>query len=119
MLFVWRELPFDVRVSSQTPWDQLPLQFLLRSAADSPALNDVIGDWYTAGWNGAFGTKDAGRLHYISDPIVSRGGRAVVYNVDFGRAGIESIDDLLRRLTVFHSEHPIAQMIFGRGFLPA
>jgi tetratricopeptide (TPR) repeat protein len=119
VLIPWRERAFDLRVSSQAPWDQLPIQILFASPGAVDALDALIGDWYLAGWNGAFGSRDAGRLHYISDPEVRRGGRAVVYHVDMGRASVAAIDDLLRRLEGFHAEHRIARMIIGRGYLPA
>ena len=33
-----------------------------------------IGEWYESGFNGRFGTRDGGRVHYISDPQPCRGG---------------------------------------------
>lgn len=118
--FQWREQAFDVRVSSQSPWDQLPIQFLLRSGGKAAldALDSLIGDWYMAGFEGAFGKQDSGRFHYISDPEYRSDLRAVVYHVDMGRANLTSIDDLLRRLSVFHAQNPIERLVFGRGYLP-
>jgi hypothetical protein len=77
----------------------------------------VIGDWYVAGWDGAWGSRDGGRFHYISDPELRRDDRAVVYHVDMGRSSVAAIEDLIRRLEGFHGEHPIAEVILGRGYL--
>jgi Flp pilus assembly protein TadD len=118
VLFTWRERAFDLRVSTQAPWDQLPIHILFDTPGHVDALDGLIGDWYTQGWDGAFGSRDGGRFHYISDPEVRRDGRAVVYHVDLGRASVAAIDDLLRRLEGFHGEHPIRRMILGRGYLP-
>ena len=122
--FAWRDQSFDVRVSTQCPWDQVPIQILLRPApqpALEQAVNDLdraVGEWYLAGFDGAFGTSEANRFHYISDPEVRPDWRAVVYNVDMGRASTAAIDDLLRRLTVFHQHHPVERLLIGRGYLP-
>lgn len=118
VLFAWRELAFDLRISTQAPWDQLPVHVLFEQAGNLDALDAVMGDWYWAGWEGAFGSKDAGRFHYISDPEERRAGRGAVYHVDMGRASFEGIEDLLRRLTVLHDRAPIARVIIGRGHLP-
>lgn len=114
----WRELPFDLRISSQAPWDQLPIQLLFERPGALDDADAQIGDWYARGWDGAFGSKDAGRMHYISDPQPSREGRAVTYHVDMGRASLEAIEDLLRRLHVLHDRHAIKRVLIGRGFLP-
>ncbi len=119
ILFAWRDLPFDLRVSSQCPWDQLPIQVLLAHANGALALDGVVGDWYTAGFDGRWGSREGGRFHYVSDPEPRRGGRGVVYHVDLGRAGVECIDDLIRRLIVLHASAPIQRVVLGRGFLPA
>ena len=78
----------------------------------------TIGDWYTAGYDGAFGATDVGRLHYISDPE-ALGDHGVLYHVDCGRSELTAIDDLRRRLMVLHESHPITCVVIGRGFLPA
>jgi len=88
-----------------------------RGAGALEALDGVIGDWYTRGFDGAFGTADGQRFHYVSDPEPRREGRAVSYNVDLGRARIEAIDDLLARLTVLHATHPLAEVLLGRGMI--
>jgi hypothetical protein len=116
--FVWRGHPFTVRVSSQAPWDQMPISVYFSRPGALDALDAVIGDWYTAGFDGRFGEPDGQRFHYISDPDPKRGGRGVTYDVDLGRARTEAIDDLLRRLSVLHGDHPIDQVLIGRGYLP-
>lgn len=115
--FAWRERAFDLRISSQAPWDQLPIQILFRGRADEE-LDLLIGDWYIAGWDGAWGSRDGGRFHYISDPELRRDNRAVVYHVDMGRASVAAIEDLLRRLEGFHADHPLQTVLIGRGHLP-
>ena len=42
--------------------------------------------------------------------------RAIV--VDLGRASLDAISALLRRLTVFHDTTPIRRVVFGYGRLP-
>ena len=79
-------------------------------------IGAVIGDWYTAGFEGAFGSHDAGRLHEISDLEV--GTQAIRLSVDCGRASLAAIDDLLRRLTVLHASLPLPAVHFGRGYPP-
>jgi len=114
----WKKFDFDVRVSTQAPWDQLPVSVLFERDGGPEALDAVIGDWYADGYNGKFGTKDGQRFHYVSDPELKRGGRGVTYNIDLGRARTEAIDDLLRRLGVLHGSYPIRRVLLGRGFLP-
>ena len=116
-LFAWRERAFDLYVSTQAPWDQLPIQLLFAGSGAIDDADAVIGDWYMAGWDGAWGTRDGGRMHYISDPDVRRDGRALVYHVDMGRASVAAIEDLIRRLEGLHGTHRIAQVILGRGHL--
>ncbi len=113
----WRERAFDLRISSQAPWDQLPVQILFAGRAPEE-VDALIGDWYFAGWDGAWGSRDGGRFHYISDPELRRDGRAVVYHVDMGRSAVAAIEDLVRRLEGFHGEYPIRTVLIGRGFLP-
>lgn len=122
-LFIWRDQAFDLRVSTQAPWDQLPIQVRfdasgprLRAAVE--ALDGLIGDWYARGFDGAFGDGDGRRFHYVSDPEPRRDGAGVVYHVDLGRARVDAIDDLVRRLSVLHASHPIARVVIGRGYLP-
>ena len=77
-------------------------------------LDPVVGDWYRAGFDGAFGSQDAGRLHEISDLEPIPGG--VRFSVDCGRAELGAVDDLLRRLTVLHASHPLRCVLLGRGY---
>lgn len=117
ILFEAGDLPFSLLVSSQCPWDQLPVQVLLERGDAVAAVDPLIGDWYSSGFNGRFGTKDGGRFHYISDPQPSRGGRGVSYDVDLGRANLLAIEDLIGRLVDLHQRHPLRQVILGRGHL--
>ena len=118
VLVDWPELPFPVWVSSICPWDQLPVQVLFGYDSDPvEAIDPIIGDWYTAGYNGEYGDTDRGRFHYISDPE-RIGPRSVLYHVDCGRAELRSIDDLLKRLEILHAPYRIEAVLLGRGFLP-
>ena len=70
-----RDQAFDLRVRTQAPWDQLPIQVRfdasgprLRAAVE--ALEGPIGDWYARGFDGALGDGDGRRFHYVSDPLV-------------------------------------------------
>ena len=117
VLFTWPEQPFPVRVSTQAPWDQLPVQVRMVRGSDLDALDAVMGDWYRQGFDGSFGTPDGQRFHYVSDPEIRRNGTAAVYHLDLGRARDEAIDALLRRLAVLHGTHPVAEVVLGRGYL--
>ena len=114
--------PFETWVCSRSPWHWLGIivQF------EEPATNDVtlvdrvdelMGQWYLAGFNGDFGSSDRGYFHYIGDPEVM-GDRAVAYAVDLGRAGFDAIPALLNKLTVLHERAPITRVLFGYGRLP-
>jgi len=116
-LFPMGGLPFTLHISTQCPWDQLPISLRFEHRAGVTALDGLIGDWYHAGFEGAFGTRDAQRFHYVSDPDVKRDGYGVTYTFDLGRSRVEAIDDLLRRLVGFHAGHPIRALIIGRGYL--
>lgn len=109
--------PFRVAVCSQVPWNDLSVQITSPSGdseALAAALDPVVGDWYRAGFDGAFGSQDAGRLHEISDLEPIPGG--VRFSVDCGRAELGAVDDLLRRLTVLHASHPLRCVLLGRGY---
>lgn len=108
---------FALAFSTQCPWDQLPISVLFRGEGALDELDGLLGDWYTRGWNGEWGSRDGGRLHYISDVEPRRGGRGAVVHVDMGRARVDAIDDLLRRFAVLHARHPVAQVLVGRGHL--
>lgn len=113
----WPGQPFRVWVSSQCPWDQVPITIRFDAGDPVEQADATVGDWYTAGFDGAFGSTDRGRLHYISDPQPI-GEHTVLYHVDCGRAEHLAIEDLLKRLSVLHSQHPIAGVLIGRGFVP-
>jgi tetratricopeptide (TPR) repeat protein len=109
--------PFPLSVSSQTPWDQLPIHVLLHSGDAVALLEPVIADWYTEGFNGRFGSATGGRFHYISDLEPKRGGRGITFHVDMGRASLLAVEDLLDRLEVLHRVHGVQQVVLGRGHL--
>lgn len=111
------EAGFQIWTSTQAPWDQLPIQIRFAGDVDLDRVDAVIGDWYTAGFSGDFGSHDRGRLHYISDPERFQPD-AVAYHVDCGRAELSAIDTLLRRLAVLSSQVQIRHVVIGRGFLP-
>ncbi len=121
ILFDWPNDSFPVWCSSQTPWNLLNIsvRFPASGTTDEAmaALDDTIGDWYSAGFNGEFGSHDRGRFHSISDPIIS-GPDTVRYDIDCGRAEAGAVDDLLRRLGVLHTTHSIEAVLVGRGFIP-
>lgn len=108
---------FQVWISSQCPWNHLVVQIRFQRPGAQADADLIIGDWYRAGWDGAFGTHDQGRFHSISDPE-SMSPDSVAYNLDCGRAEVTATDDLLRRLVILHDRHPIQHVVFGRGYLP-
>ncbi len=122
VIIPWRERdwPFPLFVSSQCPWNDLVVQvrFADQNTDAISVLDGVAGDWYSAGFDGRFGSADAGRFHEISD-LELAGLGAARFSIDAGRAEVSAIHDLLRRLTVLHGQHPIAAVLFGRGYLPA
>ncbi len=121
ILLPWNGHPFEVHVCTQCPWHWLSLTVQFEDEAAPEALveriDQTIGEWYLAGYNGEFGTKDAGRFHYVTDPE-PLGDRAVSYVVDLGRAKYDAIEALMRRLIVLHDKHRIRRVLFGRGNLP-
>lgn len=106
---------FRVSVSSQCPWDQLPVTVVVGRGDAEQLVESIFADWYVAGFEGAFGTSEGGRLHYISDPEPFHGGRAVRFTMDMGRADLRAIDSLLDGLETIHRVHGIDQVLFGRG----
>ena len=130
ILLPWRGHPFEAFVCTQVPWHWLTITVQFESPVDGDdrvedwirdrlceRIDPTIADWYLAGYNGEFGTKDEGRFHYITDPEIL-GNRAVSYVVDLGRARYSAIEALMRKLIVLHDTHPIRRLIFGRGGLP-
>lgn len=115
-----RDWPFGVWVSSQCPWNDLVVQVrFVDPELDAVATIDpTIGDWYSDGFDGTFGSAEHGRFHEISDISASGPGCAHV-TIDAGRAQLSAVEGLLRRLSVLHGQHSIAHVLFGRGYLPA
>ncbi len=114
-----RDWPFTVWASSQVPWNDFSIQVRFANAETDPvaALDPIIGDWYSAGFHGQFGTADHGRFHEVSD-ILQNGPGCAHVTIDGGRAELSCLDALLNKLTILHGQHPIAHVLFGRGFLP-
>jgi len=115
-----RDWPFGVWASSQCPWNDLVVQvrFVDAELDAVSTIDPIIGDWYSDGFDGKFGSAEHGRFHEVSDISASGPGCAHV-TLDAGRAHLSAIDGLLRRLTILHGQHPIAHVLFGRGYLPA
>ena len=114
--------PFEVWVCSRSPWHWLGITVQFAEAAGSEEalverIDELIGQWYLAGYNGEYGTADAGRFHYIGDPeplnLTSLG-----YVVDLGRAQFSAIPALLNKLAVLHDRAPLKRVLFGYGRLP-
>ena len=112
--------PFAVWVSTQAPWDHLPIHVRFEDPdADAVALFEpLFGEWYETGWGGAFGESDRGRFHDVVPPVAAGAGGCGAY-VDMGRTSLKAIDDLRDRLTRLHGEHPLRSVLFGRGFVPS
>lgn len=114
-----RDHPFPVWISTNCPWNHLRIQIALAepSSDAAEALDAVVGDWYRAGFDGAFGSHDRGRLHTIDDPESPRDA-IIAWNVDCGRAEVGAVDDLFKRLSVLHERVPLRQVVIGRGYVP-
>ncbi len=114
------EYPFGVWVSTQCPWDHLPIQvrFTDPDTDAVAALEPLLAGWFEDGWNGAFGERERGRFHEIVPPSAAGPAGAAAY-VDLGRAELRAVDDLLGRLATLHGEKPLKSVLFGRGFVPA
>jgi tetratricopeptide (TPR) repeat protein len=121
VMMPWKGWGFDVWVCSRCPWHWLGVIVQFREAAPDETLigwvDDTIGQWYLAGFNGDFGEKDRGCFHYIGDPEIL-GDRAVGYAVDLGRASFDAIPSLMNRLSVLHERRQIQRVLFGYGRLP-
>ena len=118
IVFEWPNTEFPVWGSSQMPWNLLSICIRFDNQNPETAGDPTVGDWYAAGFEGAFGTTDQGRFHSISDPELLDE-HTVRYQLDCGRAEATAIDDLIKRLSVLHSTHPISGVLIGRGFLPS
>ncbi|MEZ4321189.1 MAG: tetratricopeptide repeat protein [Myxococcota bacterium] len=117
IVFPWKDWPFQVGVCTRCPWHwlQIILEFDSPAASEEALIarvDELIGGWYLAGFNGEFGDPEAGRFHYVSDPEILSD-RAVAYTVDLGRARYEAIPTLLSRLSVLHDTQPIDRVLFG------
>jgi len=121
IMLPWRGWPYEVWVCTQCPWHwlQITIQFETNSDAETRIglIDELIGDWYTMGYEGQFGEAGHGRFHYITDPEPV-GTSAVSYVVDLGRAKFEAVDMLMRRLIILHDKQPIRRLLFGAGHLP-
>jgi len=117
ILFEWPNSDFPTWGSSQVPWNLLNISIVFEGNLPEEQVDSTIGDWYTAGFDGAFGSPDRGRFHSITPPMPV-GENGVRYDLDCGRAETSAVDDLLKRLSVLHSSHPIAVVMIGRGFVP-
>ena len=117
VVFPWPELPFELWVSSQCPWDHLPVQVLLEEGDPLELVDPVIGRWYQVGFEGRFGSAKAGRFHFVSPPE-QRSATGIIYVLDLGRASLEAVEALVRDLEELHAEHPVRRVILGRGHLP-
>jgi tetratricopeptide (TPR) repeat protein len=117
ILFEWPNSDFPTWGSSQVPWNLLNISIVFEGNLPEAEIDSTIGDWYTAGFDGAFGSPDRGRFHSITPPMPI-GENGVRYDLDCGRAEANAVDDLLKRLSVLHSSHPIATLMIGRGFVP-
>ena len=117
IVFEWPGEDFPVWGSSQIPWNLLNITIVFDGKDAFDAADATIGDWYTAGYDGAFGSHDRGRFHSITDPT-PLSAHAVRYDLDCGRAEPTAIDDLLKRLSVLNASHPIKGVLIGRGFAP-
>jgi len=121
VMLPWTGHPFEVWVSSQCPWHWLMITVQFGAPAEGDtlleALDATIADWYIKGYNGDFGQNESGRFHYITDPDPI-GDRAVCYTLDLGRAKLEAIHALMRRLAVLNDYHPIQRVLIGADKLP-
>jgi len=109
---------FQVWVSSRSPWHWLGFTIEFANTTDPmEAIDEVIGPWYLAGYNGDFGSSESGRFHYITDPELI-GDQIVSYNVDLGRSGFEAIAALMGQLVKLHARQPIRRILFGIGRFP-
>jgi tetratricopeptide (TPR) repeat protein len=123
IVFEWPGTDFPVWGSSQMPWNLLNITVVFdgpnatEASGAATALDATIGDWYTAGYTGEFGSHDKGRFHSITDPT-AMGPHTIRYDLDCGRAEPTAIDDLLKRFMVLNTNHPIKGVLIGRGFAP-
>ena len=113
--FLDKTQPFPIWIASQCPWDQMPITVVVGRGDAEELVEPIVAEWYTAGFNGAFGSAELGRFHYISDPEPTHDGRGVRFHVDLGRAELRCIDALIDALVPVHSVHGVDKLLFGRG----
>ena len=90
---------------------------LLEKPIAEAEVEPIMAAWYQAGFDGRFGSKEGGRFHYISDPIVCRDGYGVVFNVDLGRANLQCMEHLLSQFDALHQKVGVVEVLLGRGSL--
>ena len=116
VLFPYPGHSFLVMVSSNTPWNNLAIHIRTMDG-DWEEIDQLIGEWYQAGFHGQFGTQTSGFFHEIGPPMVIDD-NSVTYYMDAGRAGVSAIENLLTRLEIAHERFGIDCIIIGEGFLP-
>ncbi len=116
VLFPYPGHSFVVMVSSNVPWNNLAIHIRTMDG-HWEQIDQLIGEWYQAGFHGQFGTQTSGFFHEIGPPMVIDD-NSVTYYMDVGRAGVEAIDNLLTRLEIAHERFGIDCVIIGEGFLP-
>lgn len=118
VLFPWEGAPVPTWVSTRCPWHWLAIHVQFATPCDVvAAFEPVIAPWYLEGYNGTYGTQTGGRFHYVTD-LERVGDRGVSVIVDLGRARLDAVHDLLKRLAVLSARQPIARVILGEGRLP-
>ena len=99
------------------PLNHLPIHIRVDNEFALEPLDAYIGDWYEAGFNGAFGEPGKkGMLHEIYN-FERVDENTVMFYVDCGRARLDALVDFINRLELFHQQYPIIGMLIGRGFL--
>lgn len=115
---VWPDKPFPVYVSSRCAWNHLGIQIRVFNESSLEILDSYIGDWYEAGFHGAYGEPGKeGMMHEIYN-MERIDQTSVCFYVDMGRSRVEAIEDFLNRLETFHQQYYIDAVLFGEGFLP-
>jgi len=116
VLFPYPGHSFLVLISSNAPWNNLAIH-IRTMEGDWEEIDQLVGEWYQAGFHGQFGTQTNGFFHEIGRPMVIDD-NSVTYYMDCGRAGVEAVDNLLHRLEIAHDRYGIDCVIIGEGFLP-
>ncbi len=116
VLFEWRGQSLPVWVSSRCPWHWFQVAVLFRETLPFEqrlaAVEPVWAEWYLAGFNGSFGTRDEGRFHYTGDPE-PLGTRGIEFVVDMGRARTDAVAALLGRLAAVRDRTGIVCVVLG------